>query len=376
MKFVFYTHSLVSDWNHGNAHFLRGVMRDLVRRGHEVHALEPVDSWSRQNLLETQGQAAIERFATDFPMLSSEQYGADFDHAASLSDADVVLVHEWTEPRLVEKIGRLRREGAPFTLLFHDTHHRAVSAQQDIAGLVLQDYDGVLAFGETLRERYLEAGWGHQVFTWHEAADTALFRPMPEIGCEHDLIWIGNWGDNERTDEISEFLIRPAAELKLSGTVRGVRYPDDAIAAVRGAGLRYGGWIANADAPQAFARHRVTMHIPRRPYVQSLPGIPTIRVFEALACGIPLLSAPWNDAEGLFRPGQDFLFAQNGAEMRNLLRDVVSDPALAQNLSTSGLETINARHTCAHRVDELLAILSQIGSARVVEQLENREAAQ
>ncbi len=376
MKFVFYTHSLVSDWNHGNAHFLRGVMRDLVRRGHEVHALEPVDSWSRQNLLETQGQAAIERFATDFPMLSSEQYGADFDHAASLSDADVVLVHEWTEPRLVEEIGRLRREGAPFTLLFHDTHHRAVSAQQDIAGLVLQDYDGVLAFGETLRERYLEAGWGHQVFTWHEAADTALFRPMPETGREHDLIWIGNWGDNERTAEISEFLIRPAAELKLSGTVRGVRYPDEAIAAVRGAGLSYGGWIANADAPQAFARHRATMHIPRRPYVQSLPGIPTIRVFEALACGIPLLSAPWNDAEGLFRPGQDFLFAQNGAEMRNLLRDVVSDPALAQNLSTSGLETINARHTCAHRVDELLAILSQIGSARVVEQLENREAAQ
>ena len=376
MKFVFYTHSLVSDWNHGNAHFLRGVMRDLVRRGHEVHALEPVDAWSRQNLLETQGQSAIERFATDFPMLSSEQYGADFDHAAALADADVVLVHEWTEPRLVEEIGRLRREGAPFTLLFHDTHHRAVSAQQDIAGLVLQDYDGVLAFGETLRERYLQAGWGHQVFTWHEAADTALFRPMPEIAREQDLIWIGNWGDDERTAEISEFLIRPAGDLKLSGTVRGVRYPDEAVAAVRGAGLAYGGWIANADAPQAFARHRVTMHIPRRPYVQSLPGIPTIRVFEALACGIPLLSAPWNDAEGLFRPGQDFLFAQNGDEMRKLLRDVVSDQALAKGLAASGLETIQARHTCAHRVDELLAILTQIGSARVVEQLENREAAQ
>ncbi len=376
MKFVFYTHSLVSDWNHGNAHFLRGVMRDLVRRGHEVHALEPVDAWSRQNLLETQGRAAIERFATDFPMLSSEQYSADFDHAAALSDADVVLVHEWTEPRLVEEIGRLRREGAPFTLLFHDTHHRAVSAQQDIAGLVLQDYDGVLAFGETLRERYLQAGWGHQVFTWHEAADTALFRPMPEIAREQDLIWIGNWGDNERTAEISEFLIRPAAELKLSGTVRGVRYPPEAIAAVREAGLAYGGWIANADAPQAFARHRATMHIPRRPYVQSLPGIPTIRVFEALACGIPLLSAPWNDAEGLFRPGQDFLFAQNGDQMRKLLRDVVSDDVLAQGLAASGLETIQARHTCAHRVDELLAILTQIGSGRVVEQLENREAVQ
>ena len=54
-------------------------------------------------------------------------------------------------------------------------------------------------------------------------------------------------------------------------------------------------------------RHRVTVHVPRRPYAQALPGIPTIRVFEALACGIPLVSAPWDDVEGLFRPGEDFL---------------------------------------------------------------------
>jgi spore maturation protein CgeB len=376
MRFVFYTHSLVSDWNHGNAHFLRGIMRDLVQRGHEVRALEPVDAWSRQNLLQTQGPEAVERFSTDFPMLSSQQYGADFDHAAALSDADVVVVHEWTEPSLVEQIGQLRRDGAPFTLLFHDTHHRAVSAQKDIAGLVLQHYDGILAFGETLRQRYLQAGWGHQVFTWHEAADTALFHPMPEIVPERDLIWIGNWGDDERTAEISEFLIHPAAELKLSGTVRGVRYPEVAIKAVRDAGLEYGGWIANVDAPQAFARHRVTMHIPRRPYVQSLPGIPTIRMFEALACGIPLISAPWNDEENLFRPGEDFLFARNGSEMKALLRDVLSNQTLASELARSGLETIQARHTCSHRVDELLTILSQIGSSRVADQLATLEAAQ
>jgi spore maturation protein CgeB len=376
MRFVFYTHSLVSDWNHGNAHFLRGVMRDLTRRGHHVRALEPVDAWSRQNLLQTQGNTAIERFKTDFPMLKSEQYGAEFDHEADLQDADVVLVHEWTEPALVERIGRIRRNGAEFTLLFHDTHHRAVSAEKDIAGLSLADYDGVLAFGETLRQRYLKAGWGHQVFTWHEAADDALFRSLPEIAREQDLIWIGNWGDDERTAEISQFLIEPAQALGLSGTVRGVRYPEQAIAAVEQAGLDYRGWIANADAPAAFAQHRVTMHIPRRPYVQSLPGIPTIRMFEALACGIPLLSAPWNDAEALFRPGQDFLFAKDGTQMKTLLREVLSDSGLAETLSRNGLETIRARHTCRHRVEELLVILAQVGSVRVIDQLENLEAAQ
>ncbi len=376
MRFIFYTHSLVSDWNHGNAHFLRGVMRDLVRRGHEALALEPEGAWSRQNLLETQGEAAIARFAEDFPELRSQSYGADFDHAAALDGADVVVVHEWTEPALVAKIGQLRRDGAEWTLLFHDTHHRAVSAEGDIAGLTLVDYDGVLAFGETLRERYLQAGWGKQVFTWHEAADDALFHPMPKIAREHDLIWIGNWGDDERSAEIDQFLIQPAAALGLDGTVRGVRYPAHAIDAVRQAGLDYGGWIANADAPKAFARHRVTVHIPRRPYVQSLPGIPTIRMFEALACGIPLISAPWSDSEKLFRAGQDFLFAADGAQMQRLLRDVMGDPAIGEDLAASGRETILARHTCRHRVDELLEILGQVGSARVLQKLDAGKAAQ
>ncbi|WP_309084821.1 glycosyltransferase [Chelativorans sp.] len=375
MKFVFYTHSLVSDWNHGNAHFLRGVMRELIGRGHHAVALEPEGGWSRENLLRDQGEAAVERFARDFPELTSRSYGADFDHEAVLAEADVVVVHEWTDPALVARIGRARAEGGSFTLVFHDTHHRAVSAEPQIAELRLRDYDLILAFGETLRERYLQAGWGRNVVTWHEAADTTLFRPMPyeEKG---DLVWIGNWGDDERTAEIHDFLIGPAKKLGLKGMVRGVRYPPEALDALAGAGLSYGGWIANADVPRAFARHKVTMHIPRRPYVEALPGIPTIRMFEALACGIPLISAPWNDAEGLFRAGTDFLFARNGEDMKAELRRVLSDSGLAASLSAAGLETIRSRHSCAHRVDELFDALSRHGTLKLQKQLAPMEAAE
>jgi spore maturation protein CgeB len=110
-----------------------------------------------------------------------------------------------------------------------------------------------------------------------------------------------------------------------------------------------------------FAEHGVTVHVPRRPYVQRLPGIPTIRPFEALASGIPLVSAPWEDAEGLFRTGVDYLVARDALEMRRHLRDVLGDPALARSLVQHGLETIRTRHTCAHRVDELLAICDELG---------------
>lgn len=359
MRFVFYTHSLVSDWNHGNAHFLRGVMRDLLARGHQALALEPDGGWSRRNLLEDQGEHAETAFRAAFPELVSQSYGVEFDHAAALDGADAVIVHEWTDPDLVRRLGEIRRQER-FVLLFHDTHHRAVSEEAALADLTLADYDGVLAFGETLRERYLARGWGRQVFTWHEAADDRLFRPLPEIAPEADLIWIGNWGDGERTTELDTFLIGPAARLELRTTVRGVRYPDDAKARLAGAGIAYGGWIANACVPRAFARHRVTVHVPRQPYVNALPGIPTIRPFEALACGIPLVSAPWDDAEGLFRPSTDFLFARDGDEMAAHLRRILQDPAFAGELARNGLETIRARHTCRHRVDQLLAILAEL----------------
>jgi spore maturation protein CgeB len=361
MKFLFYTHSLVSDWNHGNAHFLRGVMKDLIRRGHEARALEPEESWSRKNLMLEHGDAAIAGFEAAFPTLKSRTYASNFDHEAELVEADVVVVHEWTEPALVARIGRARRHGGRFALLFHDTHHRSISATGEISSLDLSDYDAVLAFGETIRERYLAAGWGRQAFTWHEAADIDLFSPKPDVEKTGDLIWIGNWGDDERSAEILTFLVEPARQLGLASTVRGVRYPEHALASLRRAGIRYGGWIPNAAVPAAFAQHRVTMHIPRRPYVESLPGIPTIRVFEALACGIPLLSAPWDDAENLFRPGQDFLFARDTDEMAKLLQRVLSAPDLAENLISSGLETIRSRHTCGHRVDELLKILASLG---------------
>ena len=78
------------------------------------------------------------------------------------------------------------------------------------------------------------------------------------------------------------------------------------------------------------------MHVPRRFYVTHLPGIPTIRVFEALACGIPLISAPWDDAEGLFTPGEDFLVAKDGAAVERYARMLVNEPDFARCAGGAG----------------------------------------
>jgi spore maturation protein CgeB len=179
------------------------------------------------------------------------------------------------------------------------------------------------------------------------------------------VVWIGNWGEEERSRELHEYLLEPIRELALTAAIYGVRYPASALADIAEAGGHYRGWLPNHEAPTVFATHRLTVHVPRRPYVEALPGIPTIRVFEALACGIPLVSAPWRDSEGLFRPG-DYLLARTGEEMKKSMRAVLNDPDLAAGLAARGLETIRARHTCAHRVEELLAICASCGAPSAI----------
>ena len=360
MNFAIFTHSLRSDWNHGNAHFMRGIVTQLQARGHEVTAWEPEVSWSAGNLSADAGTAGLEAFRAVYPDLPVRLYDAQTpDLDAMLDRADVVLVHEWNAPELVAAIGR-KRIGAPWKLLFHDTHHRAATAPDEMAAFDLSNYDGVLAFGGVIRDLYLANGWAKAAWTWHEAADTRVFHPLPNVEPTGDLVWVGNWGDGERSTELSEFLIEPVAALELRATIHGVRYPPDALEKLARAGIAYGGYLPNFRAPESFARHRVTVHVPRRPYATALPGIPTIRPFEALACGIPLVSAPWNDAENLFRAGRDFLVARDGAEMKTQLRAVLHEPELRQSLIESGLETIRARHTCAHRAGELLNIVGEL----------------
>ena len=361
MNIVLFYHSLLSDWNHGNAHFLRGVATELILRGNEVAIYEPQDGWSLSNLEQEHGEAAVEEFYRYYPLLSSKKYKLESINLDKiLKDADLVIVHEWNDHGLVKGIGERRKKNS-FRLLFHDTHHRAVTDKASMQSYDLSAYDGVLAFGNVIRDIYLKEGWTPRAWTWHEAADTRIFKPYVSADYEGDLVWVGNWGDDERTKELLEFLIEPVKKLRLTCTVYGVRYPDHAKRALEDAGIHYAGWLPNFKAPEVFSKHRFTAHIPRGPYITSLPGIPTIRPFEALACGIPLLSSPWNDAENLFTPGKDFIIVDNGSDMKTWMQKIVSGDDGVNDLTRHGLQTIWSRHTCSHRVDELYLICEQLG---------------
>ena len=373
LTIAFFVHALSSDWNNGNAHFLRGLARalgtgagaphidpSLAFQGHSVTVFEPVSNWSTENLAtEAIGHASLQQFASLYPDLTVITY-ADDPRAlhAHLAEQEIVIVHEWNEPSLIEQILSLRDE-LGFRALLHDTHHRASSSPAQLQLLQVGRFDGVLAFGEALRSIYRTRFNIERVWTLHEAADTSVFYPR-EAEKQDDLVWIGNWGDEERSREIREFLVAPAAALpSRSFRVYGVRYPQQGLEALASAGICFGGYLPNLDAPEAYAAARITVHIPRQQYAGAMTGIPTIRVFEALACGIPLVSAPWQDTEHLFQPG-DLVFARSSSEMVEQVEHLLNHLDAAHAQAERGLSTVLARHTCAHRAQELTAICEEV----------------
>jgi spore maturation protein CgeB len=368
LRIALFCHSLISDWNHGNAHFLRGLMRELVRMGHQVRCYEELGSWSLTNLVRQEGERAIEAIDTfrhsylelDIRFYNSQE---NFQHflEQQLKDTDVVLIHEWNTPLVVNSILALKAKYG-FTALLHDTHHRAYSNSGEILRFNLHLLDGVLAFGEPIRRLYADGFGIQRVWTFHEAADIQQFKPLERLK-QIDVIWIGNWGDDERTREIEEFLLCPAAGMRKEHFVaHGVRYPETALLRFQEAGIEYRGYLPNLCSPEVYAESAVALHIPRQPYTNGLSGIPTIRVFEALACGVPLLCAPWSDHDELFEAGKDFLIARDGKEMQYLIGTLLRDESARRQMGEHGMNTIRRRHTCTHRAQQLTSICEEIAA--------------
>src|SRR5205085_9280132 len=117
-------------------------------------------------------------FRAAYPQLDSTQYDLDtFNLDAVLDEADLVIVHEWNSHELVRRIGAHRRRAGGYRLFFHDTHHRLVTDPKSMEAYDLSHYDGVLAYGQVLRDLYQKSGRVQRAWTWHEAADTRVFRP-------------------------------------------------------------------------------------------------------------------------------------------------------------------------------------------------------
>lgn len=304
----------------GASHFLEGVAAELRRRGHDVHLARP--------------DAAPEE---------------------ACDDADMVVVHDGLIPDQVTRIGRHHRHHGRYRLLFR---HAALQGL-DPRTFDLADYDGVLAASSLVADFCRRHQIADHVWVWPDAADTRRFRP--EAG-DHvgDVVFFGAWGDQSRGVELRHFLLEPVRLLGLRARAYGPPFPAAALAELDNAGIKFGGWAPHDVMPAIFGRFHCTIHVPSRARSRLLPGLPSIRLFEAMACGIPVVTAPWIDSDGLFTVDRDFLVAPNGAAMRRHLRALIQDGGLRAEIGSHARRTILARHSCAHRAEQLLDIYREL----------------
>ena len=301
MRIVYFTHSLASCWNHGNAHFLRGVLRALdPPAAMRSQASSPPAPGACATWWPTTAEAALDAFRDAIPTSPHEPTDPTSTSPRRRTDADLVIVHEWNDPRARRR--PRRRPGARRPLHPAVPRHPPPGGQRPGGDRAPSTSPATTACWRSARlwRRSTAAGAGaRRAFVWHEAAD---ITPLPSAGDEASRAtgWSGSatGATASARAELERFLLAPGrARPACRSTSMACAIPPRRWRCWRGtARATAAGW-PTPRAPAVFARHLATVHVPRRFYVEALPGIPTIRVFEALACGIPLVCAPWSDAE-------------------------------------------------------------------------------
>ena len=165
---------------------------------------EPADGWSRKNLIADAGSGSGSRIFITLILCSKARFTTKRRSIPLLIWTARMLCWFTNGIRTTScvAIGEHHAEHPEYTLFFHDTHHRAATDPDAMAAYDLRHYNGVLAYGEVIRDIYKRNGWAREAWTWHEAADATVFRPRDEGPKQGDLVWIGNWGDGERGEEL------------------------------------------------------------------------------------------------------------------------------------------------------------------------------
>ncbi len=369
MHIALFYHSLISDWNNPVAHFLRGIVSELLHRRHEVTVYEQYDNWSRRNLTARHGHEASIEFFRAFPEIARrivlyDLHSVQLDHV--LANADLVIVQDWINPLLIERIGTHRSVHGTYRALLHDTRHCIITDPRSAALRNTANYDGVLAGANFVRDAYITGRYARRAWTWHPAADLRRIEYTTghqQRGTLGDVLFVSNWhraDGRERVEELNTLLIQPSLRAHRAVKTYGAAYPEPVRDLLAHADIEHGGWLANHNLPRALSRYRATVHLPRRRTVHMLPGVVSPFMVEALACGCPLLCSPWHDADGLFTAGQDYLSCENGQAIKDALDALMTDPDAVNDIAHRGRSAITQRHTCAHRVDELLVIVSEL----------------
>jgi spore maturation protein CgeB len=350
--------TITSSWGNGHATTYRGLVRELVRRGHDVLFLEHDKPWYADN-----------RDLPNPPFGRTELYDSadalEARFAPAIRDADLVIVGSYV-PHGVE-VGDWVTRTATGVTAFYDIDTPVTLAKlrrgdyEYLSPQLIPRYNLYLSFtgGPTLRRIEKEYG-SPRALPLYCNVDPDLYYPEPATHFDYDLGYLGTYSE-DRQPTLEALLLEPARRRPdLNFVVAGPQYPSS---------IR---WPANihriehlppSEHRSFYNRQRFTLNVTRADMIAAGYS-PSVRLFEAAACGTPIITDDWDGLDSLFTPDEEILIARDTYDILRHFskRDIASRAALARR----ALQKVLSAHTAAHRAMELESYaLEAITSTRI-----------
>lgn len=349
MKIVICGLSITSSWGNGHATTYRGLVRELAARGHDVLFLERDMPWYAEN-----------RDLAEPPYGRTVLYGSLEElqdrFTWDIVHADLVIVGSYVPQGVA--VGDWVTSAARGLTAFYDIDTPVTLAKLErgdeeyLAPRLIPRYSLYFSFtgGPTLRR--LETEYGSPMArVLYCSVDPALYYPE-QTEASYDLGYLGTYGA-DRQPRLQQLLLEPAAawpEGKF--IVAGPLYPPDIEWPENVARVDH---LPPAEHRSFYNRQRFTLNVTRADMVRAGYS-PSVRLFEAAACGTPIISDFWDGLDSVLAIGQEILVARHSAEAMHILRQTSQDER--RQIGERARRRVLANHTASHRALEVEAAVA------------------
>ncbi len=354
MKIVIYGLTITSSWGNGHATTYRSLCKALAARGHRIEFVEKDVEWYRSNR-----DLPEPHFCT---VQLYEEWEPSALWLTRLSrDADAIIIGSYFPDAVV--LTHMLLDAGSSPLLFYDidtpitmSHLRAHGGCGYLDASLIPHYAAYLSFtgGSMLRE--IETRFGSpRAIPFYCSVDPKLYAPTPvraEYGC--DLSYLGTYAA-DRQPKLMHLLDGAAALLPSAKfLVAGPQYPADISWQPN---VRRMIHLSPPEHPAFYSSSRFTLNLTRDDMVRAGYS-PSVRLFEASACGAAILSDSWAGLDEFLTPGEEILLPADAYEVGHILRDMSG--AERSRIGQRARDRILTEHTSDHRAQQLEAIVASL----------------
>jgi len=357
MKIVVFGLTISSSWGNGHATLWRGLCRALAAEGHRVIFYErdvPYYAGNR-DLCEVPGGELVL-----YPEWAAIRRRAERD----LDDADLALVTSFCPDGIAatEIVLAARRAVRGFYDLDTPVTLSNLERGEELSYIGprgLADFDIVYSYTGGAALEALRARLGaRRVAPLYGHVDPAVHRPVaPAPHYRSDLSYLGTWSA-DRQPGVEAFLVEPARQRPARRfLIGGAQYPQDFPWAPNIYFVRH---LPPGEHPAFFSSSRLTLNVTRTAMAE-MGWCPSGRLFEAAACGAPILTDTWDGLDAFFTPGEEILVARDTTDA---LAALDLPDAELRRIAERARERVLAEHTSARRAADLLRALDDAGLSR------------